>query len=98
MRIVPIVLIMASINLSACSGMSGNVVPEKGPSMEQVYDSMKEVRATQISYEDKTSIHPLQNPHLKMYIYPHLAGKEEIPIPGYFTQFNGYQENHENFS
>ncbi|MEO8401646.1 MAG: TIGR03751 family conjugal transfer lipoprotein [Gammaproteobacteria bacterium] len=33
----------------------------------------------------------LPNPDLKMYIFPHLAGKNEVPIPGYFTEFNSYE-------
>jgi conjugative transfer region lipoprotein (TIGR03751 family) len=102
-----LMLVMGSISLSACSSMSGNVVPEKGPTMEQVYDSM-EVSDT----EHKTRLHqantptilPLNttsntfhkvpNPELKMYVYPHLAGKDEMPVPGYYTEFNAYTQDH----
>lgn len=91
--------------LTACSSMSGNVVPEKGPTMEQVYDSEGDYRSTKnhlhstcysavhanaVSHE----FHKLPNPELKMYVYPHLAGKEQLPIPGYYTVFNGYTQDH----
>lgn len=37
--IVPLCLILS--NLIGCSSVSGNVVPKTGPTMEQMYDSMK---------------------------------------------------------
>lgn len=36
----------------------------------------------------------LQNPELKLYVYPHLSGESEIPIPGYNTAFNAYDRDH----
>jgi conjugative transfer region lipoprotein (TIGR03751 family) len=36
----------------------------------------------------------LPNPELKMYVYPHFAGNDEVPIPGYFTVFNAYERDH----
>ena len=36
----------------------------------------------------------IPNPELKMYVYPHLAGRDEIPIPGYYTAFDAYTQNH----
>lgn len=32
----------------------------------------------------------LYNPSLHLYIYPHLAGREQVPIPGYYTVFPLY--------
>lgn len=32
----------------------------------------------------------LPNPQLTLYILPHLAGTEELPIPGYWTAFSAY--------
>ncbi len=103
--------------LSACSSMSGNVVPEKGPTMEKVYDSMDNmdsIEETDVSKntnlkanveEIKTqrslpltvasnTFHKIPNPELKMYVYPHLGGKDELPIPGYYTVFNAYTQDH----
>lgn len=35
----------------------------------------------------------LPNPELTMYVYPHLAGNAEIPIPGYETAFPVYERD-----
>lgn len=32
----------------------------------------------------------LPNPDLEMYIFPHLAGSEDVPVPGYTTVFPFY--------
>ncbi len=87
-------------SLTACSSFSGNVVPNKGLTMEQVYDShesvdnnasrLPPVPANAVSREFKK----LPNPELTMYVYPHVAGKEQLPIPGYETVFSAYTETH----
>ncbi len=102
-----LMLAMSLISLTACSSMSGNVVPEKGPAMEDVYDSMEADDAVPKSIPQKSSthralpltvsdntFHKLPNPELKMYVFPHLAGKDEIPVPGYYTAFNAYTQDH----
>jgi len=33
----------------------------------------------------------LPNPTLVMYVYPHLAGRHAVPIPGYSTTFTMYE-------
>ena len=33
----------------------------------------------------------LANPVLVLYVYPHLAEKERVPVPGYFTVFPLYE-------
>lgn len=33
----------------------------------------------------------LPNPALVMYVYPHLAGAERVPVPGYATTFPMYE-------
>ena len=35
--------------------------------------------------------HRLPNPDLVMYVFPHLAGTDPVPIPGYTTVFPLYQ-------
>lgn len=98
-------LLVISISLTGCSSMAGNVVPQKGPSMEHVYDSMeveknsnivKRTNLHSITLANMTdnTFHKLPNPELKMYVYPHLAGTEEVPIPGYYTAFNAYTRDH----
>lgn len=128
-----LMLAIASISLTACSSMFGNVVPQSGPSMEQVYDGMhaktsasqhaqpNAVEASTDTTEltvlrqnvklttpvnaqsvlvnaDTKSIqqafHKLPNPELVMYIYPHLAGSDQVPIPGYSTEFSVYEHDY----
>lgn len=36
----------------------------------------------------------LPNPELVMYIYPHLVGDDQAPIPGYSTAFSLYEREH----
>jgi len=113
------VFIMISISLlTACSSMSGNVVPKKGPTMEQVYDGMavstphhaslynehKKISQTMgvplhvASSLPRSAVtqefHKLLNPELPLYVFPHLAGKDDLPVPGYFTVFNAYEHDH----
>jgi conjugative transfer region lipoprotein (TIGR03751 family) len=38
--------------------------------------------------------HQLPNPELKLYLYPHFAGKEQLPVPGYFTVFSVYERDY----
>jgi len=35
--------------------------------------------------------HRLPNPDLVMYVFPHLAGTDSVPVPGYSTVFPLYQ-------
>ncbi|MGP3790533.1 TIGR03751 family conjugal transfer lipoprotein [Pseudomonas sp. B392_1p] len=35
--------------------------------------------------------HRLPNPDLLMYVFPHLAGSDPVPVPGYTTVFPLYQ-------
>ena len=34
----------------------------------------------------------LPNPTLVMYVFPHLAGEERVPVPGYATTFSMYSQ------
>ena len=36
----------------------------------------------------------LPNPQLVMYVYPHLASDEQLPVPGYSTAFPLYTKTH----
>src|SRR5262249_18860569 len=128
MKIVLPTLISSSLLLSGCHGMRGNVVPQTGPTMEQVYDDktdesatsktkdtsvnpvpkkspeqseepMPEVRrklssATTSTQTTRSGFNKIPNPELTLYVFPHLAGASEIPIPGYSTAFNAYDRDH----
>lgn len=132
-----LVFLCTSISLIGCSSMRGNVVPQTGPSMEQVYDRMgihssgtspsKIADSPQASGDDYSSqggeadiatirqtvntvnnsgvrranaavetntFRKLPNPELALFVYPHLAGNAEVPIPGYSTVFNAYDRDH----
>ncbi len=99
-------------NITACSSMRGNVIPQKGPTMEEVYDSISSSipntpsnidSRINIHVTDDTALHDalidtqfkkIPNPELKMYVFPHVVGLEEIPIPGYTTEFKAYNHDH----
>jgi conjugative transfer region lipoprotein (TIGR03751 family) len=34
----------------------------------------------------------LPNPTLVMYVFPHLAGEDQVPVPGYATAFPFYEQ------
>ena len=42
--------------------------------------------------EIKSQFHRLPNPDLVMYVFPHLAGSEPVPVPGYSTVFPFYRQ------
>jgi len=35
----------------------------------------------------------LPNPELSLYVYPHFAGQDQVPVPGYFTGFSVYERD-----
>jgi conjugative transfer region lipoprotein (TIGR03751 family) len=41
--------------------------------------------------EIERQFHRLPNPDLVMYVFPHLAGTDPVPVPGYSTMFPLYQ-------
>ncbi|EHC5873751.1 TIGR03751 family conjugal transfer lipoprotein [Salmonella enterica subsp. enterica serovar Eastbourne] len=43
------------------------------------------------SNEIYRQFHRLPNPDLVMYVFPHLAGSDPVPVPGYSTVFPLYQ-------
>jgi conjugative transfer region lipoprotein (TIGR03751 family) len=52
--------------------------------------SQKTISADALNRE----FHKLPNPELRMYIFPHLAGQDQVPVPGYFTVFNVYEHDY----
>jgi len=44
--------------------------------------------------EKSPAFYLLDNPPLKVYVFPHLAGSEMLPIPGYWTAFSAYPRNY----
>ncbi len=47
---------------------------------------------TREAYNELDTTFPrLPNPTLMMYVFPHLAGEEQVPVPGYVTTFPMYE-------
>ena len=47
---------------------------------------------TREAYNEIDTLFPrLANPDLVMYVFPHLAGDERVPVPGYVTAFPMYE-------
>jgi len=46
----------------------------------------------ELTNEIDTIFPRLPNPTLVMYVYPHLAGDEQVPVPGYATTFPMYDQ------
>ena len=47
---------------------------------------------TRDAYDEiETTFPRLPNPTLVMYVFPHLAGSERVPVPGYATTFTLYE-------
>jgi conjugative transfer region lipoprotein (TIGR03751 family) len=44
--------------------------------------------------EIRSQFHRLPNPDLVLYVFPHLAGSEQAPVPGYSTVFPFYRQVH----
>ncbi len=113
---------ISSLLTAACSHVAGNIIPDNGPTMENIYDDLGDPTATANNDAVKhftntsptvksrqlaahsSSLLPssvgsptfslLDNPELKLYIFPHLAGAEMLPIPGYWTAFSAYPRNY----
>jgi conjugative transfer region lipoprotein (TIGR03751 family) len=98
-----------ALSLTGCASVSGNVVPKSGPKMELVYDSMqaddnKNIENIRTDYQlNQTNQYrqsglkdfkKIPNPELKLYVYPHFAGQEQMSVPGYYTVFNGYERGY----
>ncbi len=53
---------------------------------------VEQVRYTRTAAnEARSQFHRLPNPDLLMYVFPHLAGTDPVPVPGYTTIFPLYQ-------
>jgi conjugative transfer region lipoprotein (TIGR03751 family) len=47
-----------------------------------------------LSVEQLQDFELLPNPAILLYVYPHFAGSEQLPIPGYYTVFGLYQRGY----
>jgi len=61
----------------------------------QLSDKANSLNFTRNQTNEITNLFPqLPNPQLVMYVYPHLASEDEVPVPGYTTAFSLYEKNH----
>jgi conjugative transfer region lipoprotein (TIGR03751 family) len=113
--IIPLISISCLL-LAGCSHVSGNVISEGGPTMENIYDQAgddftlnnlsdvkdsvavpphKQVKASYADHlSENADFSKLPNPELKLYVFPHLAGSEMLPVPGYWTAFSAYSRDY----
>jgi conjugative transfer region lipoprotein (TIGR03751 family) len=56
-----------------------------------VYPAMQARYTRTAANEIYRQFHRLPNPDLVLYVFPHLAGTDPVPIPGYTTLFPLYQ-------
>ncbi len=96
--------------LTSCSHVAGNVIADSGPTMEKIYDDLGDSHAPTPSLNidhmavaseralssgmEPPTFSKLGNPILKLYVFPHLAGTEMLPIPGYWTAFSAYSRDY----
>ena len=79
---------------SAASGLSGRQLLDARLSLRRspVESSVDQVAYTRTAQNEIYSqFKRLPNPDLVMYVFPHLAGSDPAPIPGYSTVFPLYQ-------
>ncbi len=99
-------LIAILISLTACH-TTNTLLPENGPSMETVYDSLghsknnlalirKKIQAQSKNIQAKKSsaFYKLPNPDLTLYVFPHFSGQEQLPVPGYNTVISAYEHDY----
>lgn len=55
------------------------------------YPAMQTLYTRTAANEIHRQFHRLPNPDLVMYVFPHLAGTDPVPVPGYTTVFPLYQ-------
>jgi conjugative transfer region lipoprotein (TIGR03751 family) len=109
--------------ISACSTDIKDVIPEDGPSLNEIYNGHLEktgrgseagdvLAAARVRGNQRAAAHTrpyaanytrdagneidnlfpvLENPTLVMHVFPHLAGEERLPVPGYSTSFSLFE-------
>ena len=75
-----------------------NHMHRTGPVSVKDVDVHRDVRLNERSSEPREELQTfpslLRNPTPHMYVFPHLATSDQVPIPGYWTVFQLYRQNH----
>lgn len=89
-------LLWISVFLAGCLPQAP-LVTNASPTMQEIFHeidpSKPEMRIQTPQSDDWIDTTPfarLANPRLHMYVFPHLATRSRIPIPGYWTVFPLY--------
>ena len=73
------------------TGASGPVGPESAK-RPAAHGERALAGYTRTAHREIDAVFPrLANPSLVMYVFPHLAGDERVPVPGYATSFPMYE-------
>ncbi|MCK4870238.1 MAG: TIGR03751 family conjugal transfer lipoprotein [Gammaproteobacteria bacterium] len=88
---------MANVYGQAMRQSSGASVEHvrRGVNPTGLYAGQRAVRqnpAEIVTYNQHFKLLP--NPQVQMYVYPHLAGRRQVPVPGYTTQFPMFNSVH----
>lgn len=74
---------------------SGDMQKIRNETKDQIkLSSASKLTENVVSQNTWQSFHKVANPTLKLYVYPHLAGSNELPVPGYTTAFNAYEKEY----
>lgn len=92
---------MAEVYADAMRQSNGNTLENARAQVSNVqtsiaYDGTNHLSPyTRTSSNEINNLFPtLPNPQLVMYVYPHLAGNEQAPVPGYTTAFSLYDKTY----
>jgi len=106
-----------SLALAGCATHHGNVVPDTGPTMEQIYQTSQandtavslttlrqgladshltaasNIAMTRTDANEVNNLFPqFPNPLVTLYVFPHVVGEEQLPVPGYTIPFPLFKE------
>jgi hypothetical protein len=98
----PLALIVI-LTATGCASTQDELLPQDGPTMQDIYLGAPVDEDTDIEIVDsapftrdddnqtRSQFQRLPNPDLLIFIYPHLATKNRVPIPGYSTVIPLYE-------
>ncbi len=93
--------LMLAMAVTGCASTKDELLPQDGPSMQDIYlgasasDTLDIVDSAPFTRTEanqtRAQFRRMPNPDLVIYIYPHLATKNRVPIPGYSTVMPLYE-------
>jgi len=87
---------MAQVYEEAMQQSKGETLDKARNTISQKINLNQHVNNTELTRDTKNEINNLfpilPNPELVMYVYPHFAGNDQLPVPGYSTAFPLYDK------